>query len=123
MARHLSTKQLTSWLNGKPDHPEHDAHIDSCAKCAARVEQLDSDMNNVRAISEEFRPALLAVLAPPENLHVRISERIAERLQSQSDVTLFGSLLGVPVETMKVVGDASTETDDSNTAELNTETD
>ena len=111
MARHLSTKQLTSWLNGGPDQDEHDEHLNSCIKCAARVEQLSSDLDNVEAISDEFRPALLAILQPPENLHARISERIADRLQSQSDVKLFNSLLGVPVETAKILGEVNTETD------------
>ena len=106
MARHLSTKQLTSWLNGEIDHEEHDDHLDTCAKCAERIEEINlNNTNNVEAISAEFAPALLKVLQPPEDLHERISGRIAVRLQAQSDTNLFGSLLGVPVETVKVVTD------------------
>lgn len=109
MARHPSTKQLTSWLNGAVDHEEHDTHLDSCTKCASRIEELN--VNNVEAISAEFRPALLAVLQPPEDLHERITGRIATRLQEQSDSELFRSLIGVPVETMRVITDPTTEED------------
>lgn len=106
MARHPNRKQLTSWLNGEVHHDEHDEHLDSCTKCASRIEELNVDnVNNVEAISAEFRPALLAVLQPPEDLHERISNRIAERLQTQSDTRLFGSLLSVPVETARIVTD------------------
>ncbi len=101
MARHLSTKQLTSWLNGETDQSEHDGHLDSCSICAARLEEINLD--NVEAISAEFRPALLTLLQPPADLHDRISERIAERLQARDDASLFGSLLGVPVETSQLI--------------------
>ncbi len=108
MARHLSTKQLTSWLNGAVDHEEHTEHLDSCSKCAARIEELHD--NNVEPLTAEFAPALLQILQPPADLHERISKRIALRLQAQSDRDLFTSMLGVPVETLKVM----TESDISN---------
>lgn len=101
MARHLSTKQLTSWLNGETDDADHIEHLDSCARCANKVEELN--LNNVEAISPEFKPALMAVLQPPADLHVRISARIAERLQDRDDASLFGSLIGLPVDTTKLL--------------------
>lgn len=105
MARHLSTTQLASWLSGEVDHGEHEEHLDSCVQCAARLEEINDDVNvtNVQAISAEFRPALLAVLEPPADLHQRISGRIAARLQDQSDASLIGSMLGVSVETARIV--------------------
>lgn len=122
MARHLSTKQLTSWLNGEIDHEEHDEHLSTCNKCAERIEEINRDTleSNVEAISAEIAPALLQILQPPADLHERVSERIAVRLQTQNDVNLFGSLLGVPVETAKIMSDdplPSLDTSRSNTDE------
>ncbi len=101
MARHLSTKQLTSWLTGETNQPEHDEHLATCVRCADKIEQLNLD--NVTPISAEFKPALMAVLQPPEDLHARISVRIAERLQDRDDASLFGSLLGLPVDTTRLI--------------------
>lgn len=105
MARHLSTKQLTSWFNGAATDPDHIEHLDNCTRCANKVEELHltSIENNVEPISPEFKPALMAVLQPPEDLHERISIRIAERLQDRDDANLFGSLLGLPVDTTRLL--------------------
>lgn len=106
MARHPNRQQLASWLNGEHEHLGE--HIDTCAKCASRLDDLDSSLptasatNNVYALTEELRPALLAVLQPPEDLHERIAARIAQRLQNRDDASLFGSLLGIPVETGRI---------------------
>jgi len=104
MARHPSTKLLSAWIRGEDDLGEHDEHVNSCAKCASHLDKLtEIHFDNVEAISAEFRPALLEVLAPPEDLHARVSERIAERLQARDDRSLFTSLLGTPVETTRII--------------------
>ncbi len=105
MARHLNRKTLSAWLEGEAELiEEHDDHINSCSRCAARLEKLtEVHFNNVEPISAEFRPALMEVLRPPEDLHERISRRISDRLQERNDASLFGSLLGVPVESTKIV--------------------
>ena len=105
MAQHPSNKLLSSWLDGDIDLEEHDEHINSCNRCAARLEKLTAQipLDNVTPLSEQFRPALMAVLQPPEDLHERISARISERLQERDDMTLFGSMLSVPVETSRIV--------------------
>ena len=105
MARHLSTTQLASWLSGEVDHGEYEEHLDSCVQCAARLEEIsdETNTNNVHAISAEFRPALLTLLQPPADLHQRISARIAARLQDQNDASLIGSMLGVSIETARIV--------------------
>ena len=104
MAKHPSKQLLSSWLDGEAELEEHDEHINSCSRCAARLEKLsESRLDNVVPMSEQFRPALLAVLQPPEDLHERISARIADRLQERDDMTLFGSMLSVPVETTRIV--------------------
>ena len=104
MARHPSKQLLTSWLEGEADLGEYDDHINSCARCASRLEKMSSThVDNVEPLKAEFRPALMAVLAPPEDLHERVSFRIAERLQARNDASLFGSLLGVPVESTRIV--------------------
>lgn len=101
MSRHPNRQELTSWLNGENENL--DDHIDTCVKCANRLDKLDNDgLGNVEPITADLRPALLSLLQPPEDLHERISERITERLQDRSDADLFGSLLGIPIEASRI---------------------
>lgn len=104
MAKHLSNKMLSAWLDGSIDlDHEHDEHLNSCTRCAGRLEKLERAFADVEPLKEQFRPALLEVLRPPEDLHERISARIAIRLQQRDDTALFGSMLGVPIETAQLL--------------------
>lgn len=111
MARHPNRQQLASWLNDGEGHL--DEHIDSCEKCAARLDELDATLptsngtDNVIAISKDLKPALLTLLQPPDDFHERIRDRISARLQDRSDADLFGSLLGIPIEAGQVFLDRS----------------
>ncbi len=98
MARHPSDSKLMSWLDGAA--PDLDAHLADCEKCAQSIDRLAS-------ADVDLRSALLSVLAPPADLAERVSERLAERIQSRRDAELFGSMLGIPVETGRVVLDAT----------------
>ncbi len=101
MSRHPNRQQLASWLNGENENL--DEHIDTCEKCAGRLDKLDNEiLGNVEPITADLRPALLTLLQPPADLHERISERITERLQDRSDADLFGSLLGIPIEASRI---------------------
>ena len=112
MARHPSSEQLSSWLNGEHEHLS--PHIDSCNKCASRLDELDvSTGGTVTAITDELRPALLTLLKPPEDLHQRISERIAARLQNRNDADLFASLVGIPIEAGRILLDTTDGEDSS----------
>lgn len=95
MARHPNKRQLLQWLEGEAE--ELDAHIDTCEKCALTLDELEA------SAEADLKPALLSLLAPPDDLEDRISERIAARVQSRQDIALFSSLLGVSVETGRVV--------------------
>lgn len=96
MARHPNKRQLLSWLDGEAD--ELDEHIDTCGRCARTLEQLESS-------DADLKPALLSLLAPPDDLEQRIQERIKARVQDRRDVALFSSLLSVSIETGRVVFD------------------
>ena len=113
MSRHPNRKQLQSWLDG--NNQELDEHIDKCLKCANTLDSIDpsthADLGNVEPISEELRPALMALLQPPEDLHARIYDRVRERLQTGDDLDLFGSLLGIPFEMGGIILDQSGPTD------------
>ncbi|MFT7474601.1 MAG: hypothetical protein ACI81L_001526 [Verrucomicrobiales bacterium] len=112
MARHPSQEQLASWLNGA--HSHFDAHIDSCARCAKSLDEIDISVgSNVEALTAELRPALLTLLQPPKDLHERISGRIAARLQDRNDADLMGSLLGVPIEMSRIFFEAKLNEDSS----------
>lgn len=96
MARHPKDDRLLAWLDGNA--PELDEHLDDCETCAQTIDRL-------AAADADLRPALLSLLAPPVDLATRVSERLAARVQSRRDVELLGSMLGLPMETGRVVLD------------------
>ncbi len=99
IGRHPNRRQLARWLDG--DATELDEHIGSCAKCAETLDAL------AEAETKDLRPALMSLLTPPTDLEERVSRRLAARLQSRADVELFGALLGIPIETGRVVMEGS----------------
>lgn len=105
MARHPNRQELTMWLDGDSD--ELNDHIDTCAICASSLDEISER----EPAAGELKPALLTLLRPPDDLHERVSARIAQRLQSRRDADLFGSLLGIPIETGRLFFDEATEAD------------
>ena len=101
MARHPKDDRLLAWLDG--DAPELDEHLAGCERCAKSIDGLVAE-------EADLAPALLSVLAPPADLATRVSERLAARIQSRRDAELFGSMLGLPVETGRVVLDSGEQT-------------
>lgn len=99
MARHPNREELAMWLDG--GHADLDEHIDSCELCAANLGEIDSTP------APDLKPALLTLLQPPDDLHERVSLRIAQRLQNRRDADLFGSLLGIPLEATRLFFDNS----------------
>jgi len=99
MARHPKRDQLTSWLNGDDADPKLDEHLETCELCAADLDAISLSVSNSHPEPSDIGPALLTLLAPPEDLHERVSTRLAERLQRREDLELLGSLLGIPRET------------------------
>lgn len=98
MARHPKREVLTSWLEGKSLDPQVDEHISTCTICAKDLETLTLTVSNNNPEPSNIGPALLTLLQPPDDLHERMSKRLAERLQRKEDLDLIGSLLGVPRE-------------------------
>jgi predicted anti-sigma-YlaC factor YlaD len=98
MARHPNDQRLLAWLDGAT--PELDEHLADCERCAQTLDRLASP-------EADLGPALLSVLAPPTDLAIRVSERLAARVQNRRDAALFGSLLGISIETGRVVLDGN----------------
>lgn len=102
MARHPKKEQLTRWLDGLEDDPKLDQHLETCEICASSLNAISLSVSNDHPEPSDLGPALLTLLQPPEDLHERMSKRLAERLQRRQDIELLGSLLGVPRETGEI---------------------
>lgn len=103
MARHPNRQELSMWLEG--EHSDLDPHIDSCEICAANLGEIDNSS------VPDLKPALLTLLQPPDDLHERVSQRIAQRLQDRQDSDLFASLLGIPIEASRLFFDGAEESE------------
>jgi hypothetical protein len=77
MNRHLSTEQLSSYLDGEigPSHSEQiERHLDSCPACRAQLDSMDRLVAELRRIE---RPA------PPPALAAAVRRRIAAAPESR----------------------------------------
>lgn len=103
MRGHPNRQELSMWLDGS--NAALDDHIDTCEICATSLDELSEPAN------ADLKPALLTLLKPPDDLHERVSARIARRLQDRRDADLFGSMFGVPVEVSRLFFDDRSDED------------
>ena len=100
--RHPSGKRLAHWLEG--ELPELDDHIDTCERCANRLEQ---QANPGPGLSEALRRAL----APPTDLAPRLTSGIANKMQTRQDLQTIADLMGLPIHTARALNADNTERD------------
>ena len=96
MARHPATAELQAWLDG--DLRNLDEHLAECEECAAELDRISVEHTEAPG-TDDVAPALLVLLAPPDGLHERMSDRLQQRLQRRHDLELVASMLGVARET------------------------
>ncbi len=93
--RHPSRRTLREWLDtGGP--ASLDEHIGTCLRCAGRVEDLAEP-------SPAMGELLSQVLAPPVDLVPRLSDGINSKLRDRADLRLLGGMLGLPIETTRLI--------------------
>lgn len=92
--RHPGRRRLHRWVDG--DEPGLDRHLDSCARCAGIVEELDPP-------PAAIRDALLTALRPPGDLIPRLERRIEKRVRNRREMRLLGELMMLPFETSRLL--------------------
>ena len=125
MARHPKREALAKWLTEPTAvDVDLDEHLSTCEYCASELETISLSVSNDDPEPSELGPALLTLLAPPDDLHERVSKRLAARLQRRQDVELFGSMLGIPREAGEVfLGDSPTPAGKSDLSEADEKAD
>ncbi len=94
--RHPSRRRLRSWLES--GDPSIDAHLATCETCATRLEDLS-------APAADLGEALRTTLAPPQDLQPRLRAGIAQKLQTREDLRLLVELMGIPMQTIRMLSD------------------
>ncbi|NNE73370.1 MAG: hypothetical protein HKN26_06890 [Acidimicrobiales bacterium] len=92
---HPQNRRLAEWLEtGLP--ADVDAHIMTCNRCAARIEDL-AEPEPVLA------RALSAVLAPPTDLVPRLHHGIDGKLRNRADLQFLAGLLVLPADAARLL--------------------
>ncbi|HEC10784.1 MAG TPA: hypothetical protein ENI86_14650 [Acidimicrobiales bacterium] len=103
---HPSTRRLREWLETPPG-AEPDAgveeHVSHCERCADELEALDATAEVGVGETSEVRVALQEVLAPPTGLEQRMEDRIEAALLARRDLKLLAGLMGVSIETTRLL--------------------
>ena len=97
MIGHPSRRKLSEWLEGARDS-ELDGHLRSCERCAAALEDLETDAP-VLALGD----VLALVLAPPADLVERVEGGVAARLSSGQVYGVLSDLFGAGFETSRLL--------------------
>ncbi len=100
--RHPSTEKLRHWLVDDDEPDELTKHIDSCDRCAAKLEQLAAGTDESLDHSG-IGAALNHLLAPSEGLSERVEGKVIDRLGSRQFVAVLGDLFGAGLETSKLL--------------------
>ncbi len=93
---HPSRRRLAAWLAG--ELPEFDRHVDTCERCANRLEDLASP-------GPSIGDALRQALAPPEGLAPRLTSGIARKMQTRQDLSTVVDLMGLPIHTARALSE------------------
>ncbi|MEL7158687.1 MAG: hypothetical protein AAFN30_19120 [Actinomycetota bacterium] len=98
--RHPGTDDLRRWL---ADDDEADdgvtEHIDGCARCAALMEQLETQDES----STRLGDALSAALAPPTDLTDRLIEAVSNQVSSRQMLGVVADIFGAGLQTSRML--------------------
>ena len=94
--QHPSRKRLLAWLSG--ELPDLDDHIESCDRCATRLEELATP-------GPSLRDALRTALAPPLDLAPRLRSGIAHKMQTRQDLQTVLDLMGLPIHIARAISE------------------
>lgn len=97
MSRHPSDDRLASWMAGGPDEGIG-AHIDSCARCTEVLARLDQP---APAMAEVLARTLMADADLEQRVMTGVTSAMAQRAVAET----FLGLLGIGIETAKIVFD------------------
>lgn len=95
MSRHPNDRRLRQWLeDGIPSKVE--AHVSTCERCVDRLEAIEEERAPLEA-------ALSELLAPDPELESAMLGRVSDALERREAVEAFVGLIGLGVETARVV--------------------
>lgn len=89
---HPSRKRLSTWLDAADAAPAITAHLGSCERCAARLEELAGTSLEDTEFDEEIGDALREAYAAPEGIEGRVRRTIDARERADHEMNL---LLGI----------------------------
>lgn len=92
---HPRRDRLHGWLDGSTE-PKLDRHVESCDRCASRLESFAPALPNLR-------DALVDALAPPADFAARLEAAVAERAAAKADLELLAGLMALPWQTSRLL--------------------
>ena len=100
-SRHPSRQRLQRWLEtGETRRVE--AHIDSCERCQAILEELSE-------LDEGVVAGLQTAITPPDDLGDRTNEGVDERLRNEAAAGAFLDLFTIGWDVLRTVLDPATD--------------
>lgn len=98
LRRHPPKRLLLEWLDGTEGSERLDPHLDTCEVCAAKLMDLESVETG-----PSLKAALGEVLAPPDDLTMRLEDGVKTRLASRVVFGVLADLYMTGWETSKML--------------------
>ncbi len=102
--RHPSRKRLERWLNASDASPEVTRHLDTCERCAQRIEELAAEStDDDEGFIGQVGVVLRQVYSAPEGIAERVMTSIESRERADREMNLLFGMFSIPRETAELM--------------------
>ena len=100
---HPSRKRLATWLDASDAAPAVTAHVETCERCARRLEELASTSLDDVGLDDEITDALREAYAAPVDIEDRVLRSIDARERADRELSLLLGLFAIAKDTAELL--------------------
>lgn len=100
---HPSRKRLATWLDASDASPAVTAHVETCERCAGRLEELASTSVDDIGFDDEITDTLREVYAAPDDIEARVLRSIEARERADRELSLLLGIFAIAKDTAELL--------------------
>lgn len=100
---HPSRKRLETWLDATDAAPAVTAHLESCERCASRLEELVEPSLEDSDLDEEIADVLREAYAAPDGIEDRVLRSIDARERADREMNLLLGIISIAKDTAELM--------------------
>ncbi len=112
---HPSRKRLATWLDASEASPAVTAHVETCERCAGRLEDLAAGAPDDVALDDRLGDALREAYAAPDGIEDRVLRSIDARERADRELNLLLGIFAIAKDTAELMLPGDTDRSGSDT--------